>query len=336
MNLPGVHAVTSKGHTYYYAWRGGPRMEADPAEPVKFALEYAKHHEAKGGNAREGTVSALVTDCLKSPEWKRLADRTAGDWRPWMDKIREHFGPLKVAAFKRPEIKGAIKKWRDQWTANPRTADVALEVLSWVMSFAVDRGDLMVNPVFGIKRLHKSARSEVIWTDEDISALEAAASPEIVQAAKLALLTGLRRGDLLSLSWASVGALAIDIKTGKSRGRNRALIPLYKELRQYLATIKKRSPHYVLVNSRGLPWRSGFDASWQKAIQSAGVKKHFHDLRGTAATKLFRAGFAAQEIAETMGWRVGRVEHLIDLYVKRDEILLDRIRRVDALDQNAE
>ncbi len=32
---------------------------------------------------------------------------------------------------------------------------------------------------------------------------------------------------------------------------------------------------------------------------------HFHDLRGTAATKFFLAGFTVREIAETLAWSRG-------------------------------
>jgi len=56
---------------------------------------------------------------------------------------------------------------------------------------------------------------------------------------------------------------------------------------------------------------------------------HFHDLRGTAATNFFRAGLLIREIAEIMGWAEDKVERLIDRYVKRDEILRDRIRRLE-------
>ena len=54
---------------------------------------------------------------------------------------------------------------------------------------------------------------------------------------------------------------------------------------------------------------------------------HFHDLRSTAATNFYRANFTIREIAEILGRKEERIERLIDRYVKRDEILRDRIRR---------
>jgi hypothetical protein len=55
----------------------------------------------------------------------------------------------------------------------------------------------------------------------------------------------------------------------------------------------------------------------------------FHDFRGTAATRLYLAHLTLREIAEILGWSEERVEKIIDRYVKRDEILKDRIRRLE-------
>ena len=56
---------------------------------------------------------------------------------------------------------------------------------------------------------------------------------------------------------------------------------------------------------------------------------HFHDLRGTAATNFYKAKLSIREITGILGWREDRVERIIDRYVKRDEILRDRVRRME-------
>ena len=33
VDLKGIAKVTSKGRTYYYAWRGGPRLRGEPGTP---------------------------------------------------------------------------------------------------------------------------------------------------------------------------------------------------------------------------------------------------------------------------------------------------------------
>ena len=47
------------------------------------------------------------------------------------------------------------------------------------------------------------------------------------------------------------------------------------------------------------------------------------------AERLFLAGFNEREIAESMGWSEETVKALINRYVKTDELLRDRIHRLD-------
>lgn len=132
----------------------------------------------------------------------------------------------------------------------------------------------------------EATRTPVRWESvEDVARISEKASPEVGWALKLACLTGLRRADLLRLSWSHVGEFAIEMSTGKSRRKKTAVVPLYAELRELLAVIPRRSP-VVLTNSDGHPWKSGFSSSWNKVMLAAGEKTlHFHDARGTFATK---------------------------------------------------
>ena len=231
-------------------------------------------------------------------------------------------------------IRKDIKHWRDKWSAHPRMADVAKQVLWRVCSFAMAEGALSANPCEGIPNLYQTDRSGIIWTANDLNALCNVASPEIQWAARLAALTGLRQGDLLRLTWSQVGDLAIDLKTRKSRGRRSALVRITQGIRDLLSTIPKRALT-VLTTTNGEPWATGFGASWQAAVKRAGLSDkglHFHDLRGTAATNYYRAGLTSREIADIMGWSQEQVESMIDRYVKRDELLIDRIRRLERLE----
>lgn len=93
------------------------------------------------------------------------------------------------------------------------------------------------------------------------------------------------------------------LTTGKSRHRREAIIPLYATLRDILARIPKRSTT-ILTSSRRRPWTAdGFGSSFNKAKIDAGLDErdlHLNDLRGTAATKFYIAGFSMREIAETL------------------------------------
>jgi len=123
---------------------------------------------------------------------------------------------------------------------------------------------------------------------------------------------------------------AIVLPTGKSGHRLEAIIPLYRGLRETLDRIPKHSP-VVLTNSRRKPW-SGFGASFSAAKKRAwqdGKDIHFHDLRGTAATKFYTAGLSEREIAEIMGWEEQSVARIIRRYVDRQAAIKERIKRLD-------
>ena len=259
VDLKGVFKVTSKGQTYWYAWRGGPRLRGEPGTPA-FMASYNQAIESRR-LPEPGRFRSLVTLYKASPDYEKLAPSTKRNWGPWLDKIAAHFGPLSIAQFDRPErIRPIIRQWRNKYADTPRTADIGLQVLSRVLSHAVDPlGKLAGNPCEGIKLLYSSNRSEIIWSDADIIIIKQVCSPEIGHAIDLAAATGLRLGDLLRLSWSHIHDDAIVISTGKSNHKRQAIIPLYDGLREVLARIPKRSTT-VLTSTLGRPWTtSGFE-----------------------------------------------------------------------------
>jgi integrase len=276
----------------------------------------------------------LVTLYRASSDYAKLADSTKRVWAPWLDRIADHFGELRVAQFDRFEkIRPVIRRWRNQWAEKPRSADYGMQVLSRVLAYAVDPlGKIASNPCEGIKQLYSGNRSEIIWTDSDIAALKKTCSAEIAHAVDLASHTGLRLGDLLRLSWSHVGHDSITLATGKSRGRREAIIPLYDDLRNVLERIPKHST-VILTNRRRRPWTSdGFGSSFNTAKKDAGFGErdlHFHDLRGTAATRFYVAGLSIRVIAEILAWSEDQVERVIRRYVGRAAATKEAIRQLN-------
>jgi integrase len=320
IELRGIHKLRIKGRVYYYAWRGGPRIHGEPGTPG-FMASYNNAIEDRR-TPEPGRFKSLIVQYKASPDYKNLEGSTRKNWSPWLDRIADYFGELRIAQFDRPEkIRPVIRRWRNQWSDKPRTADYALQVLSRVLAYAVDPlGKLASNPCEGIKRIYSSDRSEIIWIEADITAFKTTCSRELAHAVDLASHTGLRLGDLIRLSWSHVGNEAIVLRTGKSRQRREAIIPLYDDLRAVLDRIPKVATT-VLTTSRGTPWTaSGLSTAVQRAKAAAPWEAkdlHFHDLRGTAATKFYVAGLSVRVIAEIMGWEEEAVEKIIRRYVGR-------------------
>lgn len=328
VELKGLHTVKAKGRTYHYAWRGGPAVKGEPGSPA-FVASYNEAIASRIAPDGKRFRSAVI-HYKTSPAYQELAASTRRNWAPWLDRISDHFGELSIAQFDRPEkMRPIIRKWRAKYADKPRTADYGMQVLSRVLAYCVDPlAKIATNPCEGIKQLYSGSRSDIIWTDADIEQLKKTCSPEIANAVDLAAHTGLRLGDLLKLSWSHVGEDAIVVRTGKTKSE--AIIPLYDALRAVLARIPRRSP-VILTNSRNRPWK-GFGASFTKAKATAwpqGENLHFHDLRGTAATKFYIAGLPEREIAEIMGWEEESVSRIIRRYVDRQAAIKDRIRKLN-------
>jgi integrase len=332
IDLKGIAKVKAKGKIYYYAWRGGPRLRGEPGSP-EFVASYneaIQDHRAPDASRFRSVIASYKA----SDDYKKLAISTRRNWARWLDRIGEHFGELRTAQFNRPEkIRPVIRRWRSQWADKPRSADYGMQVLSRVLSHAVDPlAVIATNPCEGIRQLYSASRSEIIWTDNDIKQLKAACSADVGYAVDLAAHTGLRLGDLLRLSWSHVGENSITITTGKSRHRRTAYIPLYDDLRAVLERIPRRSTT-ILTNIRKRPWKpNGFGTAFARAKVAAGLHDrdlHFHDLRGTAVTKFYTANIPERVIAEIVGWEEDTVSKIIRRYVGRSAATLALIEQIN-------
>jgi len=332
VELKGLHTVNAKGRTYVYAWRGGPALPGVPGSSEFMAA----YNEAIAERAvpEKGRFRTAIASYKASDAYKALCPSTKKQWSRWLDIIDAHFGELKIAQFARTTaIRPIILKWRSTYADRPRAADYGMQVLSRVISHLVQSGELAENPLTGVQRIYSVDRSEIIWTDDNLATIKAASSDELGFAFDLAAHTGLRLGDLVHLSWSNIREHEIVISTGKGRRKKRqAFIPLYDELIQLLARIPKRATT-VLTSTRKRPRTAdGLGTSIHDAKVAAGMSEldlHFHDLRGTAATKFYLAGLDDRVIAEILGWEEDAVRHIIRRYVGRSAATMDAIRRLN-------
>jgi integrase len=277
---------------------------------------------------RPDVFGSLLTAYLGSPEYLRLAASTKRQWRLWADRAREEFGGAKLHAFSDPRMRGDIMAWRDRWAASPRSADYAMQVLSRVLSWGLERGWITTNPAAGVSTLYRADRSEVVWTDEEIEAVAAEMLPHAARAFRLAALTGIPRGDLVALQWADVGETFIGGRRGKTKVER--VIPIFDETRALLSEFPRKGVT-VVTNAHGKPYTPrGFANAVETAREAAGVAtgKTLHDLRGTAATKLMRAGFDDREIDEIMSWEPGKSARIRRRYISRKAIVEAAVERM--------
>jgi len=319
VRLKGIHRVTvrlasGKPATYYYAWRGGPRLVGQPGSS-EFLASYTAAHQSR----REpdgSSFHAVIAGYKASQDFIGLKPRTKADYLQHIARIENAFGDLPLTALDDARVTRDFLEWRDAMAHSPRQADYSWMVLMRLLSWARARGLTLYRPPERVERLYHADRSEKIWTEQHVAALMAIASEPLQRALVLALETGQRQGDLLVLPWGAYDGTWIRLRQGKT---GRAVnIPVTRRLRAVLDSTK-RTATTVLTNGRGLPWApNAFRRAWGEATRKAKVQGlTFHDLRGTAVTRLAEAECSAAEIASITGHSMRDVGVILDVYLAR-------------------
>jgi integrase len=321
VRLNGVASATKilasgEKRTYYYAWRGGPQLYGEPGSP-EFVESY---HEARRRDPNPSLFKSIITGYLTSPEFSEIRDRTKRDYVKQIAKIENAFGDLPLEALADPLVTKVFLDWRNGMKASPRQADYAWAVLMLLMSWGRTQGLISYRPPGRVKRLYKGDRADKIWQDDHIVAFMRAAPVRLQWALVLATETGQRQGDLLKLPWSAYDGDWITLTQSKSN--RKVKVPVSVRLKAMLAIVPKVGP-VILTNARGRPWTAnGFRAPWRHASRNAGILDlHFHDLRGTAVTRLSEAECTPQQIARFTGHALRDVGTILDRYLARTDTL---------------
>jgi integrase len=329
--LPGVHRVIVRGRAYYYAYRGGPRLP-DPKDAAAFAAAYAAAlaaHTAPRTPPKD-SIEALAADYRASSHWIKLSAEVKRTRTYDLDVILEAFAGLPIRALGDPQMRVVVADWRDQRAATPRMADRLVATLACLAAHAVRRGLIAVSAVTGIEQLGQADRSAIIWAPDEIEAVLARLPATARAMTTLAVYSGLRMGDLCDLRWRDVDEAAgvIDRATNKSKGRARAIVPILPEAQSVLDS-QPRDRLHVFHTYADRPWTtSGLGSAFRTARNICGYSKHFHDLRGTAATMFASAGYSADEIAGFLGWEPQRAREIIRRYVTKRAVALAAVERL--------
>lgn len=344
IKLKGLNRATMKlasgsTVTYYYAWKGGPRLEGSPGSP-EFMASYNRAVEERVGRHRKETIRWVIEDYLNSSDFKALASRTRKDYAAHARAIDLEFGDMPIKLLSDRRARGEFLAWRDRMAAaSRRTADYRFAVFARMISWAFNRGLVPCNPCERPGKLYRASRKDKVWQAEDEAAFYDKAPAHLHLALTLALWTGQRKGDLLALTWANYDGKHIRLiqqKTGK-----RVIVPVGAPLRKALEEQRERHnadqaearSNHILLTSFGTPWTIyGFNTSWKRACAAAGVTGlTFHDLRGTAVTRLAIAECTEAEIATITGHSMKDVGSILDAhYLHRDSRLADSaIRKLE-------
>lgn len=226
--------------------------------------------------------------------------------------LRRHFGGMVIEDLTPAMVWAYIEKRRAE--VQPATINRELAVLGAALNHARRKlGWKIDNPIAGCRL--KEPEGRLRWlTHEEAERLIAAAerepsAPHLADFIRLALHTGMRRGEILSLEWSRVdlqaGVIYLEghhTKTGKRR-----VIPLNASARAaLLSRARFRARHcpdspWVFCHEDGTPIGS-IKRSFATACRRAGIVDfRIHDLRHTCAAWLVSAGVPLSAVRDLLG-----------------------------------
>ena len=118
----------------------------------------------------------------------------------------------------------------------------------------------------------------------------------------LAITTGARKGEILSLKWSDIDfknrtALLADTKNGKPR-----LLPLTQPVVEELMKYREKNNYLIFHNTVSSTTPFDIKKSWATALTISGIRHcRFHDLRHTAASNLVECGRTLFEVGTLLG-----------------------------------
>ncbi len=202
---------------------------------------------------------------------------------------------------------------------------------------------LPANPVMNIRRPAPGpGRNQRMTSEEEsniLAAVDAHSNPMLGWIVRIALETGMRTSEIVTLRRAQVEVDRRIVRLLKTKNTHPRTVPLTTTAAKLLqsALYHPVRPAGTDLIFFGEPGRQGtrgpyaFDRVWQEIKRKQGLKDfHFHDLRHEAVSRFVEAGLSDQEVSAISGHKsmqmLKRYTHLRaeDLVGKLDAIALNR------------
>jgi integrase len=250
--------------------------------------------------------------------------------------LKPIFGSLLLIDIRAEDV-ADYQKARAKAGASPKTINLEVGTLRAVLR----RHRLWADMQPDVKMLKTvETVGRCITAEEELGLLDACRtrrSRVLLPIVTLALNTGMRRGEILSLRWQQVDSQSKILTVGASKtesGTNRVIplnAPAMTTLENWAARFPARQPehyvfpseHYGLAGNDRKPHAKTvkpetpageFKKAWQSAKEAAGIDCRFHDLRHTACTRLLERGASFPVVAAIMGWSASTTAKMAQRY----------------------
>jgi integrase len=293
----------------YWRFRRGQLKAPLPGKPGQaiFAAEYARLlalSEQKPQEADETTLAWLIGRYRKSAEFMALRSSTQLDYGRTLDTLKAD----DLASEPYRLITGPmVKAVRDEYRATPRKAHKLKQMMSRLYSWAQEEALVPqgYNPAASFKRLKVRQKAITPWSEEEIALFLAHCPAELKTPILLALCTGQRPEDAVSMEWSAYQGAFIRVRQSKTG--EPLDIACHPALRAHLDSIRTSFGGRIARTALKRPYSAnGFAQHIRRVAEKIpGFPKDRspHGLRYAAAGRLEEAGVTPADASSVLGHR---------------------------------
>ena len=279
-------------------------MSVDEARAVAAAMLAAIQRGAETPHAPEEALFEAVAETAFRRHEQVWKPGTLAVNRCYLNnQLLPHFAGRPIAEIDSQDV----RHWFALLRATPVAADRSLPVLSVIMreAEAMDLRPEGSNPCRGIKRYRRKGRERFLSDDElrRLSARLAAHEGQYPQQAaiiRLLLLTGCRKGEILTLQWSDYREGNLFLRDSKTGPRT---VWLSEPARAVLDGVERKG-RWMFPASKGARCATWLNRFWHRVRAEADLEDvRLHDLRHTTASLALRRGETVLAIGRLLGHR---------------------------------
>ena len=330
---------------YRFSLRGTRISGSTKATDLKVAKKIYEHERAqyvlgeKTHEVRPIKLKELIGDYL---EYSKANKRSYRDDVSLSGRVLAHFGDCMaqevtqqaVERYKAIRRQKKVGKGTGAHLLSGSTINRELAFLKVVFSKAVTWKKAKNNPVLGVRFFNEREKSRVRYLNQhEQENLLAVCPPELRRIVLIALRTGARQSEILSIRWCDVDPVTNQLTIPKSKGGGRRHIPLHGDVAELLSQMP-RTGEYVFQGRNAGPvvWDGALRTTWEKSLVTAGIQDfRFHDLRHCVGSQLAMRGASLQAIAAILGHGSTRMSekysHLSPTFVSATLALLPSLSK---------
>lgn len=277
------------------------------AEVERKMIEY-QTQRAQGRSFRE------VAADWEREHFEELAPNTLRSYRAPLRRAVDHFVDTPIKQIAPSDIKSFICDFAAQHHAK-KTVITQLQIVNMICNYAVEHGDLEINPCAcikipkGLKKTHRDAA-----TPEDESIVKS--TPDLWLFPFFLLYTGVRKGEALAIQGADLDFKDLVIHISKSvyhvntkpyikapkTDDGVRTIPMLLPLIPHLPKSMRADQYLFSADGGKSPLdETEFRRLWYRYVKSTGISCTPHQLRHSYATMILDAGLELKDRQELLG-----------------------------------